>query len=182
MKYNTVYNLLFAILTLSACYTYDGPTHKPYQSNKRPIEYKQHYINKTYHELVTLLPEAQVQLLKDSIKILFPENIIYQSQEIAPSSNYEVSIQKLSDLLIKYKENAILITGYCDNTGKEEFNKKLSTKRAIFIKNKLISNGVASNRIDSWGLGSLSPIADNNTPEGRRLNRRVEFVVMYDGK
>ena len=44
----------------------------------------------------------------------------------------------------------------------------------------VVENGIADTRLKAWGLGSVSPIADNETPEGREKNRRVEFVVLYD--
>jgi outer membrane protein OmpA-like peptidoglycan-associated protein len=79
------------------------------------------------------------------------------------------------------KENADLrieISGHTDNTGTDAINEKLSQARADAVKNYLLASGVASNRIQSKGYGSLKPIATNETEEGRQANRRVEFSIL----
>jgi hypothetical protein len=60
-----------AMFLLYGCYAY-GPIHKPYGYNKRTSEYKTYYINKTFNEVKTNIPEASIEIVKDSIKILFP--------------------------------------------------------------------------------------------------------------
>lgn len=181
MKHHLINSILYSslfILFLGSCYSY-GPTHKPYGYNKRPVEYKTQYINQTYEEVKKQLPDAEIQLINDSIKILFPEAIIFKLQEIVPSEQYKDPMNELVKLLQRRNETDLLITGHCDNSGKAEFNRKLSEKRAAYIKNYLASKGMPQSRMESWGLGSNSPIADNSTPEGQRKNRRVEFVVLY---
>lgn len=181
MKNQALNSILYASLLalfLSSCYSY-GPTHKPYGYSKRTPEYKTAYIKNTYEQVKAELPEADIQLINDSIKILFPEAIVYELQEVIPAEEYKAPMNELVKLLLRRSETDLLITGHCDNTGKTEFNRKLSEKRAIYIQNYLASSGMPKTRMESWGLGSNSPIADNNTPEGRRKNRRVEFVVLY---
>jgi OOP family OmpA-OmpF porin len=58
----------------------------------------------------------------------------------------------------------------------------LSRQRALQIKEVLITASISASRLEAWGLGSKSPIASNDTEEGRKLNRRVEFVILYDDK
>jgi outer membrane protein OmpA-like peptidoglycan-associated protein len=178
MKIHQLLHLLIVIVLFGSCYSY-GPIHKPYGYNKKTKEYKQYYINKTFEDAKVSIPEAEVKLIEDSIKILFPENILYKLQEVQPSSTYKPSFEKLTALLLNHTETDLLITGHCDNTGSVSFNKKLSGKRADFIKHYLMQLGVTSGRMESWGLGSSSPIADNSSIEGQAKNRRVEFVVLY---
>jgi OOP family OmpA-OmpF porin len=66
------------------------------------------------------------------------------------------------------------ITGHTDTTGKAAFNLKLSKERAAAVKNYLITNGVAADRLTSDGFGDSQPIESNNTSKGRANNRRVE--------
>jgi outer membrane protein OmpA-like peptidoglycan-associated protein len=176
LKYTAI--LFFGLVFFGSCYSY-GPTHKPYGYNKKTKEYKQYYINQTFEDAKVSIPEAEVKLIEDSIKILFPEHILYKLQEVEPSSTYKPSLEKLTALLLNHTETDLLITGHCDNTGSVSFNKKLSGKRADFIKHYLMQLGVTSGRMESWGLGSSSPIADNSSIEGQAKNRRVEFVVLY---
>jgi outer membrane protein OmpA-like peptidoglycan-associated protein len=71
----------------------------------------------------------------------------------------------------------ITIEGHTDSMGTEEQNQRLSQERADAVRNFLIGKGVPSARIKSAGQGESRPIADNKTPEGRAMNRRVEIIV-----
>jgi outer membrane protein OmpA-like peptidoglycan-associated protein len=164
---------------LNSCYSY-GPTHEPYKISKKSKVYQHQYIQKTYEDAKNLIIEADVTIINDSIKILFPEYIKYNTKEYVPTSEYKIPLDKLVGLLRRHSETEILIIGYSDNTGSSDINKKISTQRAEFIKDYFVLNNISKKRIDSWGLGNLSPIADNETPEGRSKNRRVEFVVLYE--
>ena len=57
-------------------------------------------------------------------------------------------------------------------------NMKLSEKRAASVSEYLVSQNVASSRFTVTGLGETQPIVDNSTPENRKLNRRVEIVII----
>ncbi len=67
---------------------------------------------------------------------------------------------------------------HTDNQGNENFNIKLSARRAEAVKKYLISKGVPADILDTKGFGSSKPIADNSTEEGRSKNRRVEFIIL----
>jgi outer membrane protein OmpA-like peptidoglycan-associated protein len=164
---------------LQSCYTY-GPVHKPYDYNKKTKEYRLNYLQKTFADIQVKMPEADISIVEDSIKILFPNQIIYYSNEVAPSTTYKEPLTMLANLLLNHAETNLLVVGHCDVTGTSQFNKKLSLKRADFIKDFLIFSGLTSSKIEAWGLGNLYPIGDNKTEEGRQKNRRVEFVVLYD--
>ncbi|HPI55131.1 MAG TPA: OmpA family protein [Chitinophagaceae bacterium] len=178
------------LLQMSACYYYDGPTHSPVHTTRRelppppekivgkPVS-KREYMEKTYQELKTTMPEADVVLIEDSIKVLFPQNIVYKKKDVFPDAGYQEPLARFSDLLLKYKKTNILISGHSDNRGNETANRQLSKERAQFVKQQILQHGVADYRLETWGLGSKSPIADNETEEGRLRNRRVEFVVLY---
>ncbi len=68
------------------------------------------------------------------------------------------------------------IEGHTDNRGGKEYNKTLSLLRAQSVFNYFISRGLSKDRFEVVGLGEDFPIADNNTPEGRRANRRVVLI------
>lgn len=73
--------------------------------------------------------------------------------------------------------NKVEIAGYTDNVGSDAANREISKNRAKAVLNYLSSKGIASDRLSAKGYGSESPIADNNTEEGRLANRRVELQV-----
>jgi outer membrane protein OmpA-like peptidoglycan-associated protein len=99
----------------------------------------------------------------------------FNSSELEAKSEKEIS--KLVDLLTKNPKIKIKITGHTDNIGNDNFNKKLSEERAISVVNALINNGVLKERLSYKGMGATQPIANNDTDEGRAINRRVECEV-----
>jgi len=66
------------------------------------------------------------------------------------------------------------IIGYTDSKGSENYNQKLSQKRADAVLNALVNKGVNTKQLSAVGKGEVNPIADNATPEGRAQNRRIE--------
>jgi outer membrane protein OmpA-like peptidoglycan-associated protein len=72
----------------------------------------------------------------------------------------------------------IRIEGHADASGTHEKNAVLATQRAEAVRRYLMQSGIASSRLETLGYGDSRPIADNSTEEGRRLNRRTEFVVL----
>ncbi len=94
--------------------------------------------------------------------------------EITPES--EKILEQALNTLIAYPDMKVEIRGYTDNVGRASSNLKLSQRRANAVRNWLIKKGIDPGRIVAKGYGEANPIADNSTPEGRRLNRRIEFV------
>lgn len=75
----------------------------------------------------------------------------------------------------------LMVSGHTDAFGSDEYNQKLSERRADAVRRYLIEKGIASARIQVKGYGKRMPIADNKTPEGRAMNRRAELGVV-DGR
>lgn len=74
-----------------------------------------------------------------------------------------------------------LVEGYTDDTGGREANLRISLSRAKAVKDYLIEQGIAADRIQTLGHGEQYPIASNATAEGRSINRRIEIVVHSAG-
>lgn len=88
---------------------------------------------------------------------------------------------KLDDLVSKLKAinlEVIISVGHTDSVGSDEYNQKLSVRRAEAVKAYLVSKGVEAGRAYTEGKGEKQPVADNKTAEGRAKNRRVEIEVV----
>lgn len=86
-------------------------------------------------------------------------------------------LDKLVDYLKRKPTTKIRIEGHTDNQGSVELNRVLSERRANTVRDYLINNGIASERMVALGKGASQPISDNSTPEGRAKNRRTEVHV-----
>ena len=93
---------------------------------------------------------------------------------IKPESMGEIN--RIVQLMTENPDLKFSVEGHTDNTGKEASNQTLSEQRSQAIVAKLVELGIAQDRLTAVGKGQNSPIADNNTDEGRAKNRRVEFV------
>ena len=71
------------------------------------------------------------------------------------------------------------IEGHTDNIGKEEYNLKLSERRAKAVYDLLIARGLPENQIRHYGLGAANPLYENDMPEKRALNRTVTITLEY---
>jgi len=87
-------------------------------------------------------------------------------------------LNKIADFLKEGTVSLIEISGHTDSEGAEAFNQKLSENRAKAVVNYLISQGISSNMLKATGYGETRPLDTNKTPEGRKNNRRVEFLVL----
>ncbi|MBQ6989348.1 MAG: OmpA family protein, partial [Alistipes sp.] len=95
---------------------------------------------------------------------------------IKPESMGEIN--RIVQLMTENPDLKFSVEGHTDSTGKPESNQTLSEQRSKAIVDKLVELGIAKERLAAVGKGQNSPIADNNTDEGRAKNRRVEFVKM----
>jgi outer membrane protein OmpA-like peptidoglycan-associated protein len=87
------------------------------------------------------------------------------------------ALARFSGIVASYPGLRFNVEGHTDDVGSATANNELSLRRAIAVRDYLISQGVAASAIDVAGLGSSRPAADNSTADGRAKNRRVEIVV-----
>jgi outer membrane protein OmpA-like peptidoglycan-associated protein len=91
-----------------------------------------------------------------------------------------VELDRVVKLLSENPGIEIEMSAHTDSYGSDEYNFKLSDNRARSVMEYIISKGIAPNRISSQGYGETKPVAPNDTPENRQLNRRVEFKILKD--
>jgi outer membrane protein OmpA-like peptidoglycan-associated protein len=127
---------------------------------------------------------AQVESVKDAngldaVKVTFDSGILFATNKADLNAASKSSLQQFAKVLKQNADCDVAIIGHTDNTGSDAINNPLSEKRAMSVSNYLRSLGVSASQIKSVeGQGSVNPVADNSTAEGRKQNRRVE-VYMY---
>ena len=84
----------------------------------------------------------------------------------------------MAEVLFKYTDTRIQVTGHTDSTGSLDYNYGLSDRRARSVGNYLAARGIDQNRIITQGVGPDQPIASNDTESGRAQNRRVELEIV----
>jgi outer membrane protein OmpA-like peptidoglycan-associated protein len=89
-----------------------------------------------------------------------------------------VELDEVVDFLKRNPKVKIELQGHTDNQGSAMNDSELSQQRVDKIRGYLVSQRIKSNRVSGKGFGNTRPIALNSTEEGRRLNRRVEFVIV----
>ncbi len=108
------------------------------------------------------------------------DNVLFKRGS-ASFSNPEVAqgeINKLIELMKNNPQMQIRLEGHTDNRGDARILKSLSEERVKTVRKYMISQGIDRGRIDIIGYGGEKPIADNDTPTSREINRRVEFVII----
>jgi outer membrane protein OmpA-like peptidoglycan-associated protein len=97
------------------------------------------------------------------------------SAEIKPQ--FKARLREIAAAIQEHPSQKVIIEGHTDSTFTREYNLGLSLRRAQAVAGWLIENGIDGSRLKTKGYGEFRPIADNNTEEGRALNRRVEMVL-----
>jgi outer membrane protein OmpA-like peptidoglycan-associated protein len=87
------------------------------------------------------------------------------------------NMARLVAFLDRYPHRTVVIEGYTDSIGSEDYNLGLSERRAGAVRSYLLEQGVSSMRLTSSGKGASDPVAGNDTEAGRRQNRRVEVII-----
>ena len=82
--------------------------------------------------------------------------------------------------MLTYPSLHLNVEGHTDSIGSDEYNMKLSQRRADAVRDYLAMNGINPANIQAVGLGKEGPVASNDTAAGRQQNRRVEMVVSGD--
>jgi outer membrane protein OmpA-like peptidoglycan-associated protein len=128
--------------------------------------------------MASLKELALVKEAPQETRITLSGSVLFKTGEAELLPIAENTLGKVADAIQGTgPESKVVIEGYTDSVGTDSNNKALSQKRADAVRTFLISRGVAEARLKAVGRGEEGPVADNNTPEGRANNRRVELVI-----
>ncbi|MCG6900643.1 MAG: OmpA family protein [Gammaproteobacteria bacterium] len=138
-----------------------------------------YYMDKQEDKLRAQLQSTGVSVTRngDNIILNMPGNITFATNSSNISADFYPVLDSVALVINEYEKTYIDINGHTDSTGAESYNQTLSEARADSVARYLESQKVVAARIITRGMGESQPIATNDTPEGRALNRRVEIIL-----
>ena len=107
-------------------------------------------------------------------------DVLFDFNQATLKPDAREKLARVSGILLAYPTLHVNVEGHTDSIGTDEYNLKLSERRANAVRDYLTSNGINSANVGAVGLGKADPVASNDTAAGRQQNRRVEMVVTGD--
>lgn len=114
----------------------------------------------------------------DNIRLVMPGNITFMTDSYSLRGDFYPVLNSVGEVLSKYADTTIRLTGHTDSTGSRQYNQTLSERRASSVADYLVTREVVRSRMLVQGVAFDQPIADNATGAGRAQNRRVELYIL----
>ena len=111
-------------------------------------------------------------------KVTLAADVLFDFDKSAVKPEGKAKLDELVGKLKAINLEVIIAIGHTDSIGSNQYNQKLSMRRAQSVKDYMVSKGIQANRIYTEGKGEKQPVAPNTTKEGRQKNRRVEVEVV----
>lgn len=121
--------------------------------------------------------DAQVRMEQDKVFLTFGSGILFDVDSSTLKAGALDNLRKVADVMNRYPQTNINVSGHTDSTGSAQHNQGLSESRALSVSSYLQSQGVGPYRISTMGYGAAMPVASNDTTAGRQANRRVEIEI-----
>ena len=104
-------------------------------------------------------------------------DVLFTSGQADLKAGATGNLDKLISFLNSYPTRTVMIEGFTDSLGSDDYNQGLSQRRADSVKTYLVGQGVGTIRLTTAGRGESGPVASNESASGRQQNRRVEVVI-----
>jgi outer membrane protein OmpA-like peptidoglycan-associated protein len=117
------------------------------------------------------------QMPDGSLKINLAGDLSFNSGSASIRESFVETLDKVAKVIAENPNSRVMVVGHTDSTGNADANQRLSVARANSVRDFLVTSGVSSSRITTYGRGSTQPVASNDTETGRAQNRRVEVFV-----
>jgi len=139
-----------------------------------------YYMDRQEAELRQQLAGSGVSVIRqdDQVILNMPGNVTFDVGSADISAGFFRVLNSVTLVVQEYDKTLIEVVGHSDSTGRADYNQALSEQRAHSVSEYFISQGVLPQRLGAYGYGENHPIADNSSPSGRALNRRVEIVLL----
>jgi chemotaxis protein MotB len=128
--------------------------------------------------------KLQVDFRNGQMVLKLPSEVLFSSGKADLSNKGEQALTEVLNILVEFKDRRFLIAGHTDNQplrgGRFDNNWELSTARALSVLEYMVKAGFDSKNLGAAGYGEWDPVAPNDTPENRQLNRRIEIILVPD--
>lgn len=136
-------------------------------------------MDKQADKIEEAVPGAEVKRVGEGIQIIFDDksgvNFAFDSSDLTAEA--KKNLDAVAEIFIEFPDTELMIEGHTDSVGDENYNMKLSQRRANSVVAYLKSKGVAGNRFKVEAFGETRPRFENDTKENQAKNRRVEIGV-----
>ena len=143
-------------------------------------------MDKNAQKIEEEVPGAKVERVDDGIVITFDgenDGVYFDTNKYNINEASRSTLDKLAGVLVEFPDTNVLVVGHTDSVGSEEYNMTLSKNRAMAVTNYFTGpKGLSHGRFNTNWFGETSPIATNDTAEGRAQNRRVNIVIVPNDK
>lgn len=139
-----------------------------------------YYMDAQEAKLRKQLRSTGVRVERDGnyINLIMPGDITYASNSADIKADFYEVLNSVALVIAEYDKTLVVVGGHTDSSGSDDYNQKLSLKRADSVASYLQSQGVDPVRLETVGFGEREPVAANNTAEGKQQNRRVEITLL----
>lgn len=114
----------------------------------------------------------------DNLKLVMPGKITFETDSYNLRSDFYPVLNSVAEVVGKYSDTTLRVTGHTDSTGERTYNQQLSQRRAGSVSAYLAAQGISNSRMLTEGAGQDQPVASNSSDSGRAQNRRVELQIM----
>lgn len=143
-----------------------------------------HYMDNQQRDFEQALADEQAanqleieRMRDDSLRLTLDSEISFDFDSASIKGAFRDSLGRLSDVISKYDQTVVHVIGHTDSVGNDDYNQRLSERRAESVAQFLMNNGVTAGRLHTEGRGEREPRSTNDTEAGRQLNRRVEIFI-----
>ena len=129
-------------------------------------------------EELAQIPGTTVERVDENLLLVrFDSDVLFDVDSALLTMDSQTALNDAASVFLEDRKTAMIAQGHTDSTGSEIYIPELSERRAKAVMNYLVGQGVDATRITSLGYGEAHPVADNGTPGGRSLNRRVDLLL-----
>ena len=139
------------------------------------------YMDKQERELRQIEGVDVYRTAEDELNVVVRNEVLFDFNSAALRSASKSSLREMADVFERYGDTTISVEGHTDSVGSDQYNYRLSQRRASSVAGYLEQLGVDGGRLDTVAYGESEPRASNSTASGRQQNRRVELKIKANG-